>query len=74
MRQLHADDLVRLTQDVPELQLKQGDVGVVCSTWFSPTEAYEVEFEPGLCGPTRALLLADQLQIDDPATQGNLPA
>jgi hypothetical protein len=65
MRQPHVDDLVRLTQDVPELQLKQGDIGVVCSTWFSPNETYEVEFGPGLDGHTRALLLAEQLQVED---------
>ena len=57
MRQPHVDDLVRLTRDVPELQLKQGDVGIVCSTWFSPNERYEVEFAPGLDCRTRALLL-----------------
>ena len=65
MRQPHVDDLVRLRHDIPELQLKQGDVGVVCSTWFSPSEAYEVEFGPGLDGNIRALLLAEQLQLDD---------
>ena len=66
MRQPHVDDLVRLTQDIPELQLRQGDVGVVCSTWFSPSETYEVEFvPPGLNEQTRALLLADQLQLED---------
>ena len=65
MRQPHVDDLVRLTQDVPELQLKQGDIGVVGSTWFSPNETYEVEFGPGLDGHTRALLLAEQLQVED---------
>ena len=63
MRQPLVDDFVRLTQDIPELELKQGDVGVVCSTWFSPTQAYEVEF--GLDAPTRALLLAEQLQVDE---------
>ena len=66
MRQPLVNDLVRLTQDVPELQLRQGDVGVVCSTWFSPSEAYEVEFKPtGLNEQTRALLLANQLQVED---------
>ena len=66
MRQPHVDDRVRLTQDIPELQLRQGDVGVVCSTWFSPTDAYEVEFEPsGINEHTRALLLAEQLQLED---------
>ena len=65
MRQPCVNDWVRLTTDVPELQLKQGDVGVVCSTWFSPNETYEVEFAPGLDGNTRALLLAEQLQVED---------
>jgi hypothetical protein len=65
MRQPHVDDLVRLTRDIPELRLKQGDVGIVCSTWFSPNERYEVEFGPGLDCRTRALLLAEQLQVDE---------
>jgi hypothetical protein len=63
MRQPNVDDRVRLTQAIPELDLQAGDVGIVCSTWFAPTEAYEVEF--GLPGPTRALLLAEQLQVED---------
>lgn len=63
MRQPHIDDRVRLTTDIPELELHQGDVGIVCSRWFAPTEAYEVEF--GLPGPTRALLMAGQFQLDD---------
>ena len=63
MRQPHIDDRVRLMTDIPELELHQGDVGIVCSTWFAPTEAYEVEF--GLPGPTRALLMAEQLQLED---------
>ena len=44
MRQPHIDDFVRLTQDIPELSLNRGAVGVVRSTWFAPTVAYEVEF------------------------------
>ena len=39
------DGRVQLTQDIPDLGLRRGDVGLVCSTWFSPTTAYEVEFE-----------------------------
>ena len=68
MRQPHVDDRVRLTQSIPELDLQAGDVGVVCSTWFAPTEAYEVEF--GLPGPTRALILAEQLQVEDRPLEG----
>ena len=66
MRQPHVDDFVRLTQDIPELSLNRGAVGVVRSTWFAPTVAYEVEFHhTGLDSATRALLLAEQVQVDD---------
>ena len=66
MRTPTVNDLVRLTQDIPELLLRQGDLGVVCSTWFSPAPAYEVEFHPaGLNEQTRALLLSEQLQVED---------
>lgn len=66
MRQPHIDDFVRLTTDIPELALHRGDIGVVRSTWFAPTTAYEVEFHPvGLDSHTRALLLAEQVMVDD---------
>lgn len=66
MRQPHIDDYVRLTQDIPELALSRGEVGVVRSTWFAPTVAYEVEFhQTGLSHETRALLLAEQVQVED---------
>jgi hypothetical protein len=66
MRQPHIDDYVRLTQDVPELCLQRGQVGVVRSTWFAPATAFEVEFHPvGLDHHTRALLAAEQLIIED---------
>lgn len=66
MRQPQVDDFVRLTQDIPELALMRGQVGVVRSTWFAPTVAFEVEFHPiGLNHQTRALLLAEQLQIEE---------
>ena len=75
MRQPHVNDLVRLTQDIPELQLRQGAVGVVCSTWCAPSEAYEVEFTAsGLSEQTRALLLAEQLQVDETLARPLLPA
>lgn len=66
MRQPTIDDFVRLTQDIPELALSRGEVGVVRSTWFAPTIAYEVEFHPiGLDHQTRALLMAEQVQLED---------
>ena len=66
MRRPHVDDYVRLTQDIPELSLYHGEVGVVRSTWFAPSMAYEVEFHPiGPCGETRALLLAEQVQVEE---------
>ncbi len=56
---------VRLLGDIPELGLRSGEVGIVCSEWFAPTTAYEVEFapqNPGLSHATRALLMANQIE------------
>ncbi len=66
MRSPIVDDYVRLTQDIPELSLHRGAVGIVRSTWFAPTTAYEVEFQAvGLDRQTRALLLAEQVEVDE---------
>ena len=66
MRQPHVDDFVRLTRDIPELALHRGEIGVVRSTWCAPTTAYEVEFHPiGMSSETRALLMAEQLQVEE---------
>ena len=68
MRRPHVDDFVRLTQDVPELSLNRGEVGVVRSTWFAPSVAYEVEFHKiGHDYQTRALLLAEQVEVEEGA-------
>ncbi len=66
MRQPHIDDTVRLTQDIPELSLSRGELGVVRSTWFAPSVAYEVEFNKiGHDYQTRALLLEQQVEVDE---------
>jgi len=66
MRQPHIDDFVRLTSDIPELALCRGEVGVVRSTWFAPSVAYEVEFhQKGQMHETRALLMAEQVQVEE---------
>jgi len=66
MRQPSIDDFVRLTQDIPELGLGRDEIGIVRSTWFAPSVAYEVEFHPrGQQHQTRALLLAEQVRVDD---------
>ena len=66
MRRPNVDDLVRLTRDIPELLLNRGQVGVVRSTWFAPSVAYEVEFHRvGLDYQTRALLMPEQLEVED---------
>ena len=68
MRTPQIDDLVRLKQDVPELLLTRGEVGVVRSTWFAPTTAYEVEFHTIGCDlQTRALLRPEQVELQDQA-------
>ncbi len=66
MRAPAINDYVRLIRDFPELALARGDVGVVRSQWFAPEIAYEVEFHHvGLDEPTRALLMADQIRVED---------
>lgn len=65
MRKPHVDDYVRLTSDIPKLDLHRGQVGIVRSTWFAPAMAYEVEFS--LSNDTeqvRALLEECQVQIE----------
>jgi len=66
MRSPHPDDFVRLTTDIPELALIRGEIGVVRSTWFAPSVAYEVEFHQiGHDYQTRALLLPDQVEVQE---------
>ena len=65
MLQVKAEDRVRLMQDVPELGLHRGDVGLVCSAWFEPSTAFEVEFQPHAVGcRVRALLMPNQIRKD----------
>jgi len=68
MRRPIVDDVVRLMQDIPELSLTRGEVGVVRSTWFAPSVAYEVEFRNVDRGyQTRALLREEQVQVEEGA-------
>jgi hypothetical protein len=63
MTDIKADDQVELTKDLPELGLHRGDTGVVCSTWFAPSTAFEVEFQPHTPGGSvRTLLMRKQIQ------------
>ena len=68
MRTPHVDDVVRLTKDIPELFLSRGEVGVVCSTWFSPVAALDVEFtQIGSDQQTRrALVSLEQVELEEP--------
>jgi len=66
MRQPHVDDYVRLTQDIPELALSKGEIGVVRSTWFAPSVASEVELHQiGHDYQTRCLLGAEQALVEE---------
>jgi hypothetical protein len=59
---IQIDQRVQLMHDIPDLELHHGDAGIVCSTWFAPLTAYEVEFERGLplcC--VRVLLMPNQI-------------
>jgi hypothetical protein len=78
MRVPDVDDRVSLSHDVPELCLHRGEHGVVLCRWFAPTVAFEVEFcGPGLSPKIRAILLAEQLQLDEvaavPGDKGDQP-
>ena len=69
MRRPNVDDYVRLTQDIPELSLNRGTIGVVRSTWFAPSTAYEVEFRQiGNDYQCRALLQAEQVEVEERQT------
>jgi hypothetical protein len=70
MLQVKAEERVRLIQDVPELGLHRGDIGLVCSTWFAPSTAFEVEFQPAAGCRVRALLMPNQIQ-EDPNASAN---
>lgn len=74
MREPRIDDSVRLTQDIPELALSRGDVGVIRSTWFAPTIVFEVEFHQGGHDyQTRTLLRPEQVELDaDPLLADDL--
>lgn len=64
MRHLNIDDLVRLERDIPELGVHCGDIGVVVSTWFAPSVAYEVDLHPDNLGfHIRVLVQPEHLNI-----------
>lgn len=66
MRAPHVDDYVRLITDIPELALNRGEVGIVRSTWFAPSVAYDVEFhQKGQVHETRVLLMAEQVEVEE---------
>ena len=60
MRQFTNTESVRLVKELPELQLRKGDVGIVRNKWQHPTLAYEVEFQT-MQPPLRLLLLENHL-------------
>ena len=63
MTLIQVEEPVELTLDIPELGLHRGDHGMVCSTWFNPIVAYEVEFQQKTPeSVVRALLLRNQIK------------
>ena len=65
MQQMYPDEVVRLREGIPDLGLRTGELGVVCSVWFSPTAAYEVEFAQRGAETTRALVMDHQIERED---------
>ena len=41
-----ASRAVRLLKDIPELGLRSGEVGLICSEWMAPTTAYSTGTAP----------------------------
>ena len=68
MTEIKIDEQVQLIQDLPELGLHRGEMGRVCSTWFGPATAYEVEFPREMpdCS-IRVLLMIKQLTGKTPS-------
>jgi hypothetical protein len=76
MREPRINDSVRLTQDIPDLCLGKGEMGIVRSTWFAPSISYEVEFHPtGQDDTMRCLVGAEQLEVkEDSSLPDETPA
>ena len=60
VRQFSSSEPVRLVKDLPELELRPGQIGVVKNKWETPFMAYEVEFKNG-DRQLRVLLLENHL-------------
>jgi hypothetical protein len=75
MWQVMTGDRVRLSEDLPALELWQGDRGVVREAWYYPNVAFEVEFRmPGQDHLSRVLLFADQIELIEANDEaGNWP-
>ncbi len=64
MTKPHVTDLVVLTEDLPELDLHFGDVGLVRGVWPGPQATYEVEFRPeGSSKLHRAVVRENQIYL-----------
>jgi hypothetical protein len=62
-RQIMSNDQVRLVREIPELALREGEVGTVRSSWYFPVVAFEVEFKRQASRDmARVLLLEDHVR------------
>ena len=62
MVEIQVDQRVELTHDIPELGLRRGEKGTVCSRWFKPAMIYEIEFRNDTSKASiRALLKPEQI-------------
>ena len=66
MREIRADDFVRVNQDLPEHGLHHGDIGVVRSESLAPAITFEVDFHQiGNDHPTTVVLLGQQPVLEE---------
>jgi hypothetical protein len=61
MKSIRVDKPVRLADDLPNLGLRRGRIGTVCSRWTVGGSTYEVEFGPP-GQPVRCLLTRQQIE------------
>jgi hypothetical protein len=62
MKSIRVDKPVRLADDLPNLGLRRGRIGTVCSRWSVAGSTYEVEFGGAPDQAVRVLLTRRQIE------------
>lgn len=75
MRTFNIDEYVILLKDMPEYELRNGDIGVVRNPVFKPELAYEVDFYPTRPRrQTHAVISPEDMDLQPPAHDVDQPS